>query len=202
MKTILSLAALVLLASPLAANAQQPYPTAPAADRQTYVTARAGAAVPQHDDLEGFDSGFSFEVALGRRMARNLAIEGSVGRYGVAADLSAGPLSAEMRFAIIPVAATAKLIAPAGNLDFYGLLGLGLNFVDAEVEESDGFTTLSGSDSGTAFALHVGGGLSASLAPNVALGVELRYVASRAEVFEVEGGLDSVLVSGGLAFRF
>lgn len=207
MKTVALSVAAVLAALPLTSQAQEPYPSAPPAARQTYFAARLGAVVPQHEDVEGFDNGLAFDLALGRRLSPNVALEASVGRFamstsGTIFDPTLGTVDAEVQLAAIPVTATAKLIAPAGSLEIFGLVGAGVYFVEGSMELSDGVSSLSVSDDTTTFGFHFGGGFAAHLSPQVTLGLDLRYVVASEDTFDVEGRMDSLLVGGTLAFSF
>jgi opacity protein-like surface antigen len=195
-------------------TAPQQYGTGPSDRAQPvalgqYLFARAGAIVPKHDDLEGFDTGLAFEGGLGFRTSPNLAFELAVGRYAVEAS---GPFfDPDVGFVVdrtdrgtaIPVTGTVKLIAPAGSIEAYGLAGAGVYFVSYEIEESlPGVGSGSISDDDTVFGFHFGGGLSAALSPNVTLGAELRYFVTKATVFDVDIGLDSFVIGGTLGYRF
>jgi opacity protein-like surface antigen len=162
-----------------------------------YFFARAGAIVPKHDDLEGFDTGLAFEGGLGFRTSPNFAFELAAGRYAVTRT---NPVfEFKQTAAAIPVTGTAKLIAPAGKVEAYGLVGAGVQFASVKREEGG---SDSDSDHATAFAFHFGGGLSAALSPNLTFSAELKYVIAKAKLFDEDVGLDSLVIGGGLGYRF
>lgn len=207
----ISLLAFVLL--PLAASAQEPRVAAPGqvtlADQRSYVAARVGVAIPQHDDLEGYDNGFAFEAAVGFRPAPQFALELSAGRFamsGSITDVVEGVVvTGKSEGSAIPVLATAKAFVPAGkSVEFYGLAGAGMYFVSADLSASaPGFGTFfKESDSDTTVGFHFGGGLSAQVAPRVTLGAELKYFLADATLFDEKGGLNSFILGAALGFGF
>jgi opacity protein-like surface antigen len=204
MKRIFAVAAVLAMLVPPAALAQ---PVQASRSGGTYVFGRLGAVIPQHDDLEGFDNGLAFEAGLGSRINPNLAIEGSIGHFAMKAretlfDPTLGPVAVSADFSAIPVVGTAKFIAPTGNLDLYALLGAGLYFTQLNGSGSVTGLSVDVSDSDTSVGIHLGGGLSVNLAPNVNAGAELRYVIGSAELFDEKGRFDSLLLTGHVGFRF
>lgn len=172
-----------------------------------YLGARVGAVLPKHDDLEGFDNGFSFEAVIGRRVSPNLALEASLGRFGINAsgsffDPDTGvTFDAEMDISAIPLTASVKAIAPLDQVELYGLLGAGLYFLSSEIRVTGGLAG-SASDDATALGLHLGGGFAAHVSPQVKLGAELKYVMGSAKLFDSSNHFDSMLIGGSLGFVF
>lgn len=197
-----SLLVVLTLLLPIAARAQSPV--------FSYVQARFGAVVPQHDDLEAFDAGPAFEVALGWFLNPNVAVEAAVGRFSVVAkdsfyDSGLGTtVSWKETASAVPVTGTLKLGVPLAGAGFlYGLGGVGLYFVRDEYEESaPGYGTGSVDDSDTTLGFHLGGGALARLNQQWAIGAELRYFMASVKLYDVKGNIDSVSVTGSLAYRF
>lgn len=199
------LAVLLGAAFPVATLAQQ---FSASASGQTYVTGRLGLVSPRHEDLDGFDQGFAVEVAIGQRVAPNFAIEGSLGRFAMSGSQTVfdpffGVVDVKADLAATSLLATVKAIAPIERIELYGLVGGGLYFVSMDGKVAQGGATLgSDSDSGSSFGLHLGGGLSANLTPNVTGGLEVKYVIGSVTLFDEKGHFDSLLATAQLGFRF
>lgn len=189
------LAALVaVLAMPLAAHAS-PSMAAPATvagnSSPYYVTTRVGVYMPQSDDLDIFNNGFSTEVQAGRRFGPNLAAELGVGWFASSTDRILGN---KMTISIVPLTATAKGILPFGNAEVYGLGGVGAYFGNAKLETTEGTFK----DDETALGVHVGAGGQYALTSQLSVGLEGRYV--MAELSDVS--INGFLLNGGVAFHF
>jgi opacity protein-like surface antigen len=206
MTTTLRFAVAALLASiAVAAQAQTTV-----AQSGTYVAFRLAAAMPQHDDLEQYDTGMGFEAAFGRRLGPNVALEASLGRYGIsdvqtATDGLGVTYKLERDLTAVPLMGTFKGILPAGNVDLYGLVGVGMYFLSFSGElREDGFVVENGEDETTAFGVHLGAGIAASLTPRLTLGGELKYIVGNAEFedSDEEIGIDSILFGASIAYSF
>jgi opacity protein-like surface antigen len=205
MKTALRFAVAALLAS-VAVATQAQTTLAPSA---TYVALRLAAVMPQHDDLDEYDTGFGFEAAFGRRVGPNLAIEASLGRYGFGDTQTEDDFGVtyklERDVTAVPLMGTVKGILPAGNVDLYGLVGVGVYFLSFSGElREDGFVIDELEDDATTFGVHLGAGIAASLTPRLTLGGELKYIVANAEFEDAdeEIGIDSILIGASIAYSF
>lgn len=164
------------------------------ADKGCYLSMKAGIYSPDSDDLEDFDEGFAGEIALGHYFNQNLAVELGAGYFETEEDI----FGVEADLMVIPVTLTVKPILPIGNLELYGLAGIGAYFVDGELGSLD--------DSDTDCSPHAGLGFSYKITENLSFGVEGKYLWTSAE-FKDAGAktdvhLDGYVVMGGLAFHF
>jgi opacity protein-like surface antigen len=174
-------------------------PTASSVGRP-YVALRGGLASPQHDDLQGMESGLSIEGAVGYRANPNIALEFSVGRWSMTGDETINGTKFSLELVGYPVLATGKLILPLDKVELYALAGGGLHFITANASMSGGGFNLSGSDSSSAFAFHVGGGADLALSPTAALGVEVKYVIGSTDVSGVTLNFDHLVAAASLKF--
>jgi opacity protein-like surface antigen len=170
-----------------------------------YLAARAGVVVPQHDDLQGFENGFSIEGAVGYLFSPNFALELSLGRWemsgsGSAYDPTIGPLNAKLEFVGYPLLATAKVILPIDRVQLHVLAGGGVHFISARGEVSAPALGLSRqtTDSTSPFAIHLGGGLAFQVSPRAVIGAELRYVIGEMTVLDATGHFDHLVISGSV----
>lgn len=202
-KLVLAVALLV----PVAAYSQT---DATGVYRSTYVQVRMGAAIPQHDDLEFFDPGLAFELGIGVQLTPNVSIEAGLGRFSITAEESAfipelgATVTVKDTASAIPLTGSLKLGLPLAEKGLvYGLAGAGLYFVSDDTKFSaPGYQTESVDDTATAFGFHFGGGLTVNVAPQWSLGAELRYVISKVELYDVTNNIDSLIVTGGVGYRF
>lgn len=176
---------------------------------ENYFAFRAGAYVPQSNDLDAYNTGVGADLAVGRKFNPNLALEFGLGSFWIATDEVAfvdafGPYTDKWEARAIPLTATAKGILPAGALDVYVLGGLGMYFVDAKFTQTDSIDgwSESWSDSDTALGLHFGGGAAIAVNPQWKLAFEMRYHVAKATLFNVDTSLDGLQLSGGLQFAF
>jgi opacity protein-like surface antigen len=173
-----------------------------------YMSVKIGPAIPQHDDLEGFNTGVASEVTFGSRFHPNFAGELNVGfAYSTTDtqtfDLGDGTFAnAKGTAFFMPITGTMKVIAPLGNVDLYALGGLGAYFARLSVDAASSFARVSDSDSSTSLGFHFGVGTAIALSPKVSLGAELKYHIAKATFFDVEGNIDYLQVAGALAYRF
>lgn len=199
-----ALALAVAVAAPVLSVAQE----AEGAD-SAYAVFRAGGTFPQHKDLDGYDNGFALEGGLGFQLGSGLAVEATVGRFAIEAseqffDASIGEVVTVTGTATaISLAASIKLGIPVQSVEFYGLAGAGLYFVNLDLRATaPGYYPLEESDRDTAFGFHLGAGLSVRVSPKASLGLEAKYIIASATLFDEKGGIDSMLVTGGLGYRF
>lgn len=200
----------VACASPALSQAQAPQGMISAASgRETYVLGKIGAVIPQHKDLDSFDNGLAFEVAIGREISPNFAIEASVGRFSFSGsqsgyDPSVGAVvTASADVSAISVMGSLKAIAPLDKFSVYALAGIGVYFISASGDASaPGYYPVSYSDNANTVGFHVGGGASIRVSPQATLGAELKYVIATAKVYDTNNGLDSLIVGAMLGFAF
>jgi opacity protein-like surface antigen len=226
MKVFARLASLVLAAAPGLVAAQTPGaepgtmpppaaypppgaypPPAAGSPSRTYVTAKLGVVTPQHSDLDGMDSGWTIEGALGYRVNPNFALEFSVGRWEMSGsqstyDPTLGPVDVKLTFVGYPVLVTAKGILPLDRIQLYAAAGAGVHFITATGDVSAPGLGLSAStsDSSSPFAVHLGGGIDVHVAPKVLLGAEFRYVIGELSAFGTTGHFDNLVIAGTLSF--
>jgi hypothetical protein len=172
---------------------------------KTYFAVKLGGISPQHDDIRSYGTGFSVEGALGYRVNPNVALELSVGRFGLNATVSGdlGGVIATVTDDVVayPVLATLKLLVPLDKLELFGLLGGGVYFISDEVKiTAPGFAPLSGSDSASPFAFHLGGGANVRISPNAMVGAELKYIIGSATMYDVTNHFNSLIFAGTLTY--
>jgi opacity protein-like surface antigen len=115
-------------------------------------------------------AGFDGEIAIGHYILPTLALELGAGYFKGKGSIKTTPVH-DVKFDVIPVVITAKVLVPVGPIDPYGEAGLGAYFTKFKV--ADNLNTFSGN---TTFGLHAGAGLNINISPSVFLGVEGRYV--------------------------
>ena len=130
---------------------------------QTYFILHGGVFEPNDfsDGLEGYDSGWNFDVGVGSRISPILAVEGTIGGYGA----DRGP--DEVR--VVPVTVGGRLVIPNPFIEPYVGGGIGFYFVNLK-EPVNGID-----DSDTTVGGYVSLGLDAWLNPRTALNIEGRY---------------------------
>lgn len=204
MKTT-ALALALALAAPSLSVAQETKEVADTA----YVVFKAGGTFPQHEDLDGYDNGFAIEGGLGLLIADGLAIEATVGRFALEASVTgydpdiADVATITSTASAISLAASLRLGLPVRSVEFYGLAGAGIYFVTIDAAWSaSGYYPIEISDRDTAIGFHLGAGLSVRVSPKASLGLEAKYVVASATLFDEKGNIDSLLVTGGLGYRF
>jgi opacity protein-like surface antigen len=200
-----------LLASlPLVAAAQEATPAAGASPTwsETSLGVRLGAVFPQHSDLDGFENGFAFEVFLARRLGRNFAIEGSIGRFAMSAtatyyDPTVGTVAVNAQMVAVPLVVSLKAIYPVDKFEIYGSIGGGLYFMSFSGDASaSGYGSVHVYDSDNPLAFHVGAGIQGRVAPRVMIGADLKYVVGEASFNGSKGSFDSFLATGSISYTF
>lgn len=191
--------ALVALAG--TASAQTPaYPAAPPPwAPSSYLQLRLGVHVPQSSDLDGFNNGVALEAAFGYRWHPNFAAELGIGYFKNSSDtLQTTSGALDVSISSIPVTASLVLVAPMGNVELKGLVGVGLHSTTFDASVGG----LSGSDSNTAFGFHIGGGASVALSPQVSLGADLRYYIVKPSFAGVDISIDGLQIAANLGWKF
>lgn len=156
---------------------------------QTYFFGHIGLFEPNDDGdgLKGYDTGGSFDVGIGSRVSRILAIEGTFGGY--ASDRG------DDEVFVLPLTFGARLIFPSPIIEPYIGGGLGIYFADLEedpfIDDSD--TTIGGYGSV---------GLDAWLNPRTALNFEAKYHRAEPEFDGVDVDVDGWTLSLGVRVAF
>jgi opacity protein-like surface antigen len=191
MKSIRLAVALLAVAASTAAAAQTT-----TTGSSSYVQVRAGLYMPQSDDMDALEmnTGFGLDAVYGRRFTPNFAAEFGIGWYKSTSDEMSDGFgnTAEFELSLMPITASAKLIAPLGQVEPYALLGVGLYRATIGIDGA-------GDDSAFALGLQLGGGAAFRISPNAYLGLDLRYVSAEPS-FE-EGGEELDLDVSGLLFN-
>lgn len=209
-----------LVLIPLYAFAEKP---------SNYILVKGGMYSPQEEDFDlglkdaGFDVGtnFSGEIAFGHYYGKNFAVELGVGYFGADDSLSFAdftiPLSASINVdtTVIPVTLSGKLIAPIGNLELYGIGGIGVYFasidIDASLDDPTGLIfgfpisgSVSDSSSDTAFGFHLGVGASVDISQSFFLGAEGKYLwaEAKSDLLEEDLTFDGFQITGNIGYRF
>jgi opacity protein-like surface antigen len=207
MKRMLRLVlALVAAAAATTASAQ-----APAGTGLNYVQVRAGMYLPQSDDLDSLavNNGFGLDAIFGRRFSPNFAGELGLGWYKAGGDeMDLFGTTMENELTLMPITASARLIAPLGEFEPYALVGVGLYraTLGSTIDDPE-FGSFSGDETATGFGLHFGAGAAFQVNQNTSLGFELRYATAEPEFDDGDGGefgvdVSGILVNAALAFRF
>jgi opacity protein-like surface antigen len=161
-----------------------------------YVAFRMGGYSPQSDDLEGFDTGFTGEVALGKQVSPHMTLEGAIGYLHSEDDR--GAYTAEVES--VPLTLTVLFHTRADAVEPYLLLGGGIYFNEASIHD-DYF----GDDdqSSASLGMHVGAGVNFHVSPTVFLSLETKYLWSTME--DLDGGdidMDGFRTTVGLGIKF
>jgi hypothetical protein len=168
---------------------------------KTYLAARALAVIPSDEGYSTTESWSWPELALGRRLTPNVALEIGVSRFMARHSDSnvtnaVGTQSWGEELDAVPIAASIVGIVPAANgrAELFGVVGVDVSFVSAShwdrwttFDGSSGSTTTRGDD--TPVGMHLGGGLGVHLARWLTAGFSLRWFTAAGDA----GGRDVVL---------
>jgi outer membrane protein W len=196
-------------------------------EKRNYLTLKGGIYSPQSNDMDGFDTGFNGEIALGYYFNKNLAMEFSVGyfnsSYSVSGSTSvfvsgAGSVrvtgNANIDLWVIPVTLALKAIYPIDKLELYAIGGIGAYFANADMNyngtASSGSISVSGSgslsSSDTAFGGFLGAGANFNIDQYWYIGLESKYFWARPEFTFLGQGvsqsIDGWIVTGNIGVRF
>lgn len=179
--------------------------TAPAASPPNYLVLKGGVYSPEARDLDDVnaDTGFNGEIAFGHYFLPILAVELGVGYFESSGDRLPVLGPAEVDLFAIPVTLNLKGAIPLGNLELYGLAGVGYYFTDAEVIRA----AVKDSDSDGAFGFQLGAGAAFNVTKSVFIGAEAKYfwLESKFEVLGLppdETKFDGWLGTINLGFRY
>jgi opacity protein-like surface antigen len=179
---------------------------------RSYAGLKLGAVIPQHSDLDGYDSGFAIEGFVGHAMNDNFAVEVSLGRFSLSGSSSGfdpglgAVVTVTSEVVAYPLLVTGKVIAPLDNVELYGLFGAGLYFISGDLSVSaPGYVPASRSDSDTATAVHLGAGMNYRVSSNARLGAEFKYLIGKTGLYsDITGeksNFDSLMIGASLSFR-
>ena len=171
-----------------------------------YFTLKAGGFFPQSSDLDDIDAdaGFLGELTIGHNITPGFAVEAGVGYFETEGGFSSSGGSVEETFKVVPLTLSLRGQVPYGRFQPYGIVGLGVYFVEDEISGNIPALGLSGSDSDedASLGFHVGFGGNYTLPNNLFLGVEVRYLFVETGTFGVDFRLDGVTLTGNVGYRF
>ncbi|HZW36968.1 MAG TPA: outer membrane beta-barrel protein [Candidatus Deferrimicrobiaceae bacterium] len=185
--------AMIAAGAPVAALAEDP---------SNYVVLKGGLYSPSKDfDVNAthfeLDDGFVGELAVGHYFFPMFATELGVGYFESKASPAAAP--GDVKFKVVPVTLTGKVLLPFGPFEPYGEFGIGGYITKADVSGTIG--NFSGSTKGV-FGLHAGAGMNYNITQTVFLGVEGRYLWAKPSFGGEDIKLDGFTVTGNLGYRF
>jgi opacity protein-like surface antigen len=167
-----------------------------------YLVLKGGLYSPSQDfDVNAahfeLDDGFVGEIAFGHYFLPVFATELGVGYFESKASPAVPP--GDLKFKVVPVTLTGKVLLPFGPIEPYGEFGVGAYITKADVSGTVG--NFSGSTKG-AFGLHAGAGVNFNITQIVFLGVEGRYLWAKPSFGGDDIKLDGFTVTGNLGYRF
>ena len=177
-------------------------PASLAAGPSSYLVLKGGLYSPSKDfDLNAThferDDGFVAEIAAGHYFLPMFAAELGVGYFESKSTPAVPP--GEIKFKVVPVTLTGKVLLPLGPIEPYGEFGIGGYITEADVSGTIG--NFSGSTKGT-FGLHAGGGVNINFTDTVFVGAEGRYLWAKPSFGGQDIKLDGFTVTANLGFRF
>ena len=203
---------------PVSAGAQSagaPPPGAPPPETKSagfnipsnYFVFKGGIYSPQTNDLDGFDTGFNGELAIGHYFNRNWAVEFGAGYFQTSASQtlvipSLGLISdLKVDIDVMPVTLALKGIIPMDRFELYGIGGIGAYFVWTKGR----YGGFSESDSDVLFGGFAGLGMNYNFSPTTYVGLEGKYLWTSDASFSaahVKYKLDGIIATLNLGFRF
>jgi opacity protein-like surface antigen len=169
---LLVLGAVLSLTSPVQAQNKNP----------NYLVLKGGIYSPQNEKLYNFDSGFNGELAFGRYLNQNLALELASGYFKTRATRSTSgefaSAEANLDFNLVPLTGALRAIIPMGNFELYGMGGGGAYFLWTDSTVSTNNRSASSSDkyNQTLAGGFLGAGATIKVSPTVFLGLEGKYL--------------------------
>jgi opacity protein-like surface antigen len=173
-KGMLMVALTLAFLTPINALAKSPF----------YFSFKPGIYSPQSGDLDGFDTGFSGEIALGYHFNRNIAVEFGIGYFNTEgnATVVGATYVAQKEFDIevVPVTFTLKAILPYKKWEFFGLGGGGIYLVSSPDFYDDYYYDHHHNDYDDDYDAiwggYLGAGIHYNITPNLFIGVEGKYL--------------------------
>lgn len=198
MKKIIVLSAVVSLLLFLAAPVN--------ADLNNYIVGKLGAYIPNSNDLDGFDTGFNGEVAIGHYFNPFVAVELGIGYFQTSGDVfvtNHDTFFGNEDIDVTPLTLSLRLIQPLSRTtEIYAIGGIGAYFVYDDIDASNQFGFIHLSDDTTAFGAHLGAGININLTRTLFIGGEFKYVWVTPELYGADVSLDGFRVHGNIGFRF
>lgn len=194
-----TVAALAVLTPAL--SSAQPVSIQGGAGPDTYVELHLGAFLPQHDDLDAFDTGWAMGGTFGARFTPNLGVEAELGFVRATAgtrSLGLG-IDADQTLTDVPFAASLRLRWPLKVAELSALAGGGLHFARLTTDPVAGGSV---SDRSTAFGFHVGAAAAFNLSPTMLFGVEARRTFVKAKFDGADVNLDGLRLALTLGYHF
>jgi opacity protein-like surface antigen len=155
---------------PINVSAQSPF----------YIAFKPGIYSPQSSDLDGFDTGFNGEIALGYRFHRNIAAEFGLGYFNTQEErtfVGSTYVGKELDIYVYPVTFTLKAILPYKKWEFFGLAGAGVYIVSGAYDADDwDYDDDDDYDYDAVFGGYLGGGIHYNITPKIFVGVEGKYL--------------------------
>lgn len=147
--------------------------TAQGANLPNYLVLKGGVYSPEAKDLDDVnaDTGFNGEIAFGHYFLPILAVELGAGYFESSGDRLPIVGPADVDLYAIPVTLNLKGVIPLGNLELYGLGGIGYYFTHAEVIQA----AINDSDSDGAFGFQLGAGAAFNVTNSLFIGAEAKY---------------------------
>jgi opacity protein-like surface antigen len=188
-----------------------------------YIAVKPGIYSPQTSDLDGFNTGFSGDLAFGYRYNPNFAAELSAGYFHtdstsrVSGTILGIPVSASEKdnIDVVPVTLTLKGILPVDRWEFFVLGGIGAYFVATETKVrlsvAGATTSDKATDNSTVFGGFAGLGFHYNITPAWFVGAEGKYLwTSKVSLDETLLGspvsgtfkLDGILANAVIGFKF
>lgn len=166
-----------------------------------YVMLKLGGFLPLSDDLDDIDAdaGVQGEIALGHHVSPGFAIEGGLGYFKTEGTF----VGVDRELEVVPLTLSLRGQVPYGAFEPYGLIGVGVYFVDDTISGPIPALGIGGSasDDDTALGYHVGIGGSYALPNNVLLGIEARYLWVESDTFG-DVRIGGVSLTANVGYRF
>ena len=159
-------------------------PSALAGD--SYLLVKAGAYTPQASDVDGFDTGFNGEIAIGRYVMPFLGIELGGGYF----DSSNGPID----LTVYPLTLAARLRLPLPIIKPYAIAGGGAYFASVD-------TPSLGSSDDTAFGYFAGAGVDFKIV-FLLINIEAKYLWAQPSFYGIDTDIDGVVATVGVGVEF
>jgi len=168
-----------------------------------YFQVKAGGYFPDASDLDGFDAGGNFEVALGHYVAPGFAIEGGLGYFETKGDFSVpGVGSASEKFKVVPLTLSLKGQTFYGRFEPFAEAGVGVYFIKDEISGSVLGVSGSGSENDTQVGFHLGLGGNYNVNRQLFLGAEGRYLWVQTDTYGANLNLYGFVLTVNVGYRF
>jgi opacity protein-like surface antigen len=159
-------------------------PEAGAADN--YLLVKAGAYTPEASDLDGFDTGFNGELAIGRYILPFLSLELEGGYF----ESKNGP----SKLSVYPLTLGARLRIPLPIVKPYAIGGGGAYFATLD-------TPVAGSRNDTAFGYFAGAGVDFKILV-LLVNIEAKYLWAQPSFSGVDTNINGAVVTLGVGLEF